>query len=312
MKNASLLIHTDELSYAWIDRMVKHGIPTLAIHPTGGNTAHESLADLLKKFDDPDYRKMLDYAADCGLKIEYEMHAARFLLPASEFEKHPELFRMNSDGERVPDYNLCASNQEALDYIAENAAKLVKKLYRSTNRYFLWLDDSRHSECHCPECSKLSPSDQQLKILNHIIKRLRKDNSDATLAYLAYFKCIKCPTEIKPENGIFLEYAPFERDFNSPLQNDMQSEPLQELLSYFGSDDAKALDYWYDNSMFSGWKKPPKAFKVNKDVLFADFEYYNKLGFDDIGCFACFLGEDYEQVHGDVDIEPFATAFSKI
>jgi len=36
MKNASLLIHPEELSLSWIDRMAQHGIPTLALHPEGG------------------------------------------------------------------------------------------------------------------------------------------------------------------------------------------------------------------------------------------------------------------------------------
>ena len=41
----------------------------------------------------------------------------------------------------------------------------------------------------------------------------------------------------------------------------------------------------------------------------ADFAYYRALGFEDIGCFACYLGKDYEELHGDVDISPFAKAY---
>ena len=64
------------------------------------------------------------------------MHAVRSLLPASEFGEHPEWFRMNESGERVTDYNLCSSNVEAMDYVAERAAEAARQLYRSTDRYF--------------------------------------------------------------------------------------------------------------------------------------------------------------------------------
>ncbi len=311
MKNASLLIHTDELSRSWIDRMVRHRIPTLALHPVGGKVANLSMADLLEQVAKPEYRALLDYAADKGLKIEYEMHAARYLLPADLFDSHPDWFRMNPEGERSTDWNLCASNTEALDYVAERAAEVVKQLYHSTDRYFLWLDDAKDSHCHCPACQKLSPSDQNLKIMNHIIRRLRKDNPKASLAYLAYFNSIEAPTEVTAEDGIFLEYAPFERNFHRPLTEDAQSEPLEKLLAFFGKDTAKALDYWYDNSMFSNWKKPPKAFAVEKEVLEADFAYYRSLGFEDIGCFACYLGDEYAALHGEVDISDFEKVYYK-
>ena len=310
--NASLLIHPDELSYKWIDRISEGNIPTLALHPPGGIRADETLLDLCRRLEDAEYRKMIDYARERGISIEYEMHSARFLLPKSEFESHPEYFRMTRDGVRSPDLNLCPSCDEALDIVAENAARLAKSLYGSTERFFFWLDDAADGRCHCQKCKELSASDQQLLILNRIIKRLRKDIPNASLAYLAYMETIEPPTRVKPEEGIFLEYAPFKRDFHKPLSGDLQSKFIVPLLDFFGADDAKALDYWYDNSLFSRWKKPPQPFSVDRDVLFSDFEYYRFLGFSDIGCFACFLGEDYEALYGDVDISDFSAAFNKM
>lgn len=310
MKNASLLIHPEELSRKWIDRMAKHGVPTLGLHPVGGKTADESLRRLVdEQVNDPEFRALLDYAHEKGLNIEYEIHAARYLLPASEFEKHPEWFRMKEDGERTPDFNLCASNEEALDYFAEQAAALAKKLYRNSDRYFLWLDDVKNSSCHCPACKNLTPSDQQEIILNRMVQRMRRDNPNATLAYLAYVDRIEPPTNVKPAEGIFLEYAPIERNFHAPLDGSTQSKPLEALLSLFDVKSAKVLDYWYDNSLFSKWTKPPKPFAVDEPVLEADFAFYRSLGFEDIGCFACYLGEDYEELHGDVDISAFGRVY---
>ena len=36
-----------------------------------------------------------------------------------------------------------------------------------------------------------------------------------------------------------------------------------------------------------------------------DIEEYRKIGFDMISTFACFLGAEYEQLHGEVDVKPF-------
>ena len=309
MKNSTLIIHPEELSRKWVDRMADAKIPTLALHPVGGQAAAKTLRDMLARLSEPDYKALLDYAAERGLKIEYEMHSARYLLPESEFEAHPEWFRMNKDGERSTDYNLCASSEEAIDYVAESAAALAKALYRSTDRYFFWLDDAKDAFCHCERCKSMTPSEQQMKILNRMIARLRRDNPNATLAYLAYVECIKPPVSIKPEEGIFLEYAPFLRNFKKPLSEDAESEPILDLLSVFGGEGAKALDYWYDNSLYSNWTKPPKQFSVEEEVMRADFEFYRSLGFEDFSSFACYLGEDYEELFGDVDITPFADCY---
>ena len=305
MKNASFLIHPSELSVKWIDRMADNRITTLALHPVGGKKANITLADMLDLLEKPEYRELLDYAADRGMNIEYEMHAARYLLPEEYFDTHPEWFRMNSNGERSRDLNCCASSDEALDLMADNAAMLVKKLYRSTSRYFLWLDDAKEAFCHCEKCREMSASDQQMRILNRILSRLKKDDPNATLAYLAYCETLSAPKTVAPENGIFLEYAPFLRDFHKPLREDAEFTPLSELLELFGKEDAKVLEYWYDNSLFSNWKKPPVNFKVDLPVMEDDIALYSELGFSDISSFACFLGEDYEALYGEVDISDF-------
>lgn len=309
----SVLVHTCELDKIWIDECVKSGIPRIGIHPVGGLTADKTMEDLFANLETSEYREILDYAAECGLEIEYEMHAARYLLPASEFQTHPEWFRMNEKGERVADVNFCVTNEDALDFAAKRAAEAAKKLYRSTNRYYFWMDDVVDCTCHCPECSKYSASDQQLIVMNRILRELRKEDPAATLAYLAYFKCVETPTLVKPEEGIFLEYAPYMRNMHLPLcvddeKNNHENKCLKELLSYFGADTAKVLDYWLDNSLFSAYKKPPKLLVEDKAVVAEDFPYYIDLGFKDISVFACYLGKDYRELYGMPDISGYVKA----
>lgn len=303
-----LLVHTEELTKKWIDRMCDAGVEILGIHPRGGIEAHKTLAELVDRLDnDAEFRALLDYAAERGLEIEYELHAASYLLPRLLFDTHPEYFRMNENGERVREVNFCFSNEEAVDYAANSALLLADKLYRSAPRYYFWLDDGKDIGCRCEKCRGMSVSDCQMKVMNRIVRKLREKNKDAQVAYLAYYETVPKPTLFKPEEGIFVEYAPLERDIHKPVrESDELKREISELISFFGSEGAKALEYWYDNSLFSGWKKPPKKFVPDGNVIKDDLDFYFSLGFDYASSFACFLGEDYEELYGEPDISDFS------
>jgi hypothetical protein len=60
--------------------------------------------------------------------------------------------------------------------------------------------------------------------------------------------------------------------------------------------------------MFSCWKKPPARFTLNEEAMRADMADYRALGFEEVATFACFLGKDYRDLYGDVDIAPFTNA----
>ena len=104
---------------------------------------------------------------------------------------------------------------------------------------------------------------------------------------------------------------PFEK-YVSKKNTDLVKKELSlisPLLSFFGNKGAKVLEYWLDNSLFSGWKKPPKAFSADKSSILTDVEYYKAMGFEQISTFACFLGDDYEVLYGEADISPFTDCF---
>lgn len=307
MTKRSLLIHPDELSEQWIHDAASLKLDTLALHPVGGYRATESLKELIALQSDDNYRKLIDLAVSKGLKIEYEFHAAGNLIPRDLFDAHPDWFRMDENGDRQSDYNFCVSNDDALDEAACNALKIAKKLYKSTDSYYFWLDDKEDKFCMCPKCRMLSPSDQNLKVMNAIIGKLKTFNPDAKLAYLAYQQTKTVPDTIKPEDGIFLEYAPIERDINLTAEEDPKTDNanLEKLIGFFGKKDSKVLEYWFDNSKYSEWKKPPKKFTANDRIIKEDMDYYSSLGFEYLSSFACYLGSDYRELFGNPNINIF-------
>lgn len=314
----SILIHPEELTEKWIDRMVEKGVDTLGLHPVGGEKAHETLESLVQLTRTERFRSLIDYAKSKGLNVEYEFHAAGYLVDRKLFDTHPEYFRMNEQGQRVNDLNFCVSDKNAIDVAAKTAVKLASLLYGCDDRYFFWLDDASGGMCHCPECKQYSPSDQQLIVLNAMVRELRKTKPNASLAYLAYFDTLDIPKKIKPEDGIFLEYAPIDKWRRRPGEREKYAEKVKRelaarkpLIDFFGKKKSRVLEYWIDNSLFSGWKKPPLKLDCDGEEAEKDINEYLKLGYEDISTFGCYLGQDYEELYGEADIDPFTDAVRK-
>lgn len=293
--------------------MADGGVSILGLHPRGGNEAADTLAELVKLFETESFRELIDYACARGLEIECEMHAARYLLPKELFDSHPEYFRMNAEGKRTPDFNLCFSSDEALNILAKNAAALTEKLYRSRPVFYFWLDDVINAHCTCPKCRELSVSDQHLTAVNRMITAIRKVIPDAKLCYLAYRDSLEVPTKVKPADGVFLEYAPIEKyDTSSPERIQIEREMLLKQADFFGWKDSKVLEYWLDNSLFSKWKKPPVRLNVDREKTIAEMKEYAALGFENIATFGCFLGDDYDALYGQADISAFTDGIKEI
>lgn len=302
-----LIIHPDEITDTWINRLKEHNIEILGIHSEGGTKAHEHLEEMLALCKTPAYREIIDKARAMGLKIHYELHAASYLLPRDLFDQKPEWFRMDENGNRVREFNFCVSNPDALSLVTNRAAELADNLYGTDDFFYLWMDDGVKNFCQCEKCKVLSPSDQQLMVMNAVLKKLKIKRPKAKIAYLAYYDAITPPAFTKPESGIFVEYAPYKRDFTKPAKDmpEADVQNISKLLDFFGREDATVLEYWYDNSLYSEYKKPPKLLIPHNDHVKADIPFYENLGFKHISSFACFLGPDYEELHGEPDISAF-------
>lgn len=296
-----LLVHPQELDRTIIDEIAQCGADKIGIHPVGGAIADKSLADMLVRLQTDAARNLIDYAKARGIGVEYEVHAGSFLAPRNLFAEHPEYFR-EENGARTDKINFCPSSEQMLNIVAENAVSLAKKLYGSSDKYYFWLDDVGSSGCECDKCRDLSPSDQQMKAVNAIAVALKKINPSAKVAFLAYHATMTPPEKIAPENNVFLEYAPIERNRKIFVGEDKTVQ--SELLAFrrvFPAASTEVLEYWYDNSFFSGWRKPPKRFIPDNAVIEKELCYYSSLGVKEIASFACYLGADYRELYGAPD-----------
>ena len=281
----------------WIDLMKKNGLNTISV------CGHE--------YDDEEYYAFKQKCIDAGLDFEYEEHAMTWLLPRELFAEHPEYFRMDENGVRQPDGNGCPSCQEGLEVLMSNVPEFVRTHKPTNHKYYTWLFDGG-DVCHCEKCKGYNVADQGLIFENHIIKALREIDPEAQLAHLAYHNSIEAPSAVKPEEGIFLEFAPFFRTWDQPLKNkdavgrDGKTthgeflRMLEDNLKVFPVETAQVLDYWMDDSLYSGWKKPQVRVPWHKDVCLSDLETYASYGIRNITAYAIYVDDYYVKTYEDI------------
>ncbi len=283
----------------WLEMAERAGLNTISVYAGAETKASEP------------YQTFVRQCGERGIAVEYQEHAMFQLLPRSLFAEHPEYFRMDKEGQRQQTFNCCVSSEEALEIIAKNARERALKERPTNHRYYFWLDDGGEC-CCCPDCNRYNDSDQALIIENRILEAVREVDPEAMVAHLCYHNTLKAPATVKPEEGVFLEFAPFYRSWDAPLsQPEAQREgmalthadymeALKENLKVFPAETTVVLEYWMDVSLFSGWKKPAVKLPWNRDVFLSDLRTYAGLGIRHITCYAAYVGADYLDLHGDV------------
>ena len=282
----------------YIDIARKHGLNTFSIY--GGPRGQQIWAD---------------FENDCaryGIDLEYEEHMMSFLLPRNLFNTHPEYFRMNEQGVRIDDANGCPSNKDALEIVYQKAQEIGRN-YKSTNhKYYFWQDDGG-GRCYCPQCKDYNASDQALIYENVCIEALKEIDPDAMLCHLCYATTTEPPKKVKPKDGIFLEFAPFYRNWYYPLKdtwvegvNGMTHakylKSLHDHLEVFPVETAQVLEYWLDDSMWSGWNRSKlKEVPWDINVFQSDLETYAKYGIRHITCYTAYVGPQYVMKFGYPD-----------
>ena len=114
-----------------------------------------------------------------------------------------------------------------------------------------------------------------------------------------------------------MEFAPIRRCFEHSIndescqKNAAEIASLDSLLAFFGKRDSKVLEYWMDNSLFSGWKKPFVKLPFNRDILVKDVLFYRSKGFERITSFGCFLNEEYASEYGIPPVKEYAEVILK-
>lgn len=282
----------------WERRIRLSGINLIGLHAATVNDPIDTLEAFVKGSTGQDFLRMCERL---GVDVEYELHALQSLLSRDLYDSHPEYFRQDPEGERQQQYNMCFTSEEAVEAMRPQIEQLLSWMKPTTHRYFFWTDDKQGKSCFCDNCIRYSPSEQALIYENRLLKLLREYDPEATLAHLAYHQTLEAPLKVRADEGVFLEYAPINRDYSLPLPPDC-SEALSADLLAFPAYSQHILEYWLDESMFSRWKRDslvPNPFKSAECAR--DIVTYRSMGAADLTCFATWLYRDYIDIYGSTD-----------
>ena len=309
-KRGIILTPADFNGVDYLKLMRETELNTLGIH--SGNGANHDLFERLGRFATPEFRAEV---AAAGIECEYETHAASALMDPTLFSAHPEYFAVDGKtGERTCKRNWCITHPDVPAMVADNAEKLARRLPSSTHRYYFWCADFRGANCRCPECSKYSVADLQLKSVNAIAAGLRRVDPLAEISYLAYLDLDQPPVCTEPADGVFLEYAPFHRSYFESIAapgNEKFRRSFEALTDFFGSENCCILEYWLDSSYFSRYRKPAVRPTFIDAVLRRDLDYYLGTGAHAVTTFAVYMDGEFFKTYGDDDLRQYAATLKE-
>ena len=173
-----------------------------------------------------------------------------------------------------------------------------------------------------PQVPRPTDSDQALILENSLVDALRQADPRATLAHLAYLNTLNAPTEVRPQTGIFLEYAPIRRRYDVPLGQREASpdaargrthgahlDALDANLRVFGTQGAQVLEYWLDVSRFSHWKRENVSeLQWNAQIFLDDLRTYAARGIRNVTSFAVWIDGDYVRRFGEPPLREYGDA----
>ncbi|MCE9590989.1 MAG: hypothetical protein K8S99_10735 [Planctomycetes bacterium] len=304
-----IILSPTDLSWpGWPDLMERVGLNVLGLH-----SDFRSLVAFMESPSGDRLRKELDRRS---IDLEFELHFVGSFMTKELFGQHPEYFAMDILGQRDEGGNPSVCEQGVLDLARAAAAEVARRLPPTTHRHHLYAHDGAQEWCNAPGCVAWSPSDQDLILINAFLDGLCSVDAMATTAYAAYMTTLPAPDphRVKPAEGVFLEFAPYRRNFTRPLddakcdRNRRQVAALDELLRVFPANTAKVLEYWIDVSYWSNYRKPAKSVVPDADLLRRDIAVYASRGMQWVTSFACWMGEDYMSANGPMGVERYAAA----
>jgi hypothetical protein len=216
-----------------------------------------------------------------GIGAEYGGHVLPILMPRENFEKHPQHFPIAPDGKRMARGNLCVSNADAMRTVCDGAI-VYKREYPENELLHIWgADVWEGAWCSCPECKKLSPQLQYMKVVNAVAAAEELAANAIPVAYLAYHDTIDPDPKLRPLPNVWFEWAPRERCYIHAIDdpactiNPRYFESLSKYLEIFKGR-GHVFEYYADAILFGGLGFATPA------VIARDLRAYQALGIDSI------------------------------
>jgi len=150
----------------------------------------------------------------------------RFMPPTEFYDENPEYYSL-IDGKRIHDRaQLCLTNSNVLDIIAERLKQTMKD--NPSNLIYSVSQNDWRNPCQCDNCQAIvddegSQSGIMVWFVNKVADRIKDEYPDKYVGTLAYQYTRKPPEKIKPKENVVIRLCSieccFSHDFNSCPEN---------------------------------------------------------------------------------------------
>ena len=249
------------------------------------------------------YSAPLALIAERGLRLEYGGHGTEKFVPRELYPTQPERF-IEKDGKRTPQGNFCVSDERNLQDVSEAVRRIFQNIPQLDVLHPWFEDIPTGSWCECEKCRSLPPNAQQMRIINAIARKIRKESASAEVDMLLYQGTLNnLSAAEKPETNVKAVFAPRERCYahgigeESCALNFAMRKKLDEAIVKFGAKNVMPFDYYTDHVLFSRMKT------VLPSTIAEDMRYYAKKGIRSV-CTLAF--GDYSFWAYDMNLYAFA------
>lgn len=129
--------------------------------------------------------------------------------------------------------SLCFSNDKVNKKMVDVIVEYAKEK-KDVNYLHVWLSDANNNICECENCKKDIPSDQYVRFLNILDKKLTEENLDTKICFLLYHELLFAPEKEKIENveRFTMMFAPISRTFEKSYVNVKYDENIDVKKEY--------------------------------------------------------------------------------
>ncbi|MEA1951061.1 MAG: DUF4838 domain-containing protein [Planctomycetota bacterium] len=269
--------HTD-ITIKKTDRLVKPGFLWRKTSYTwpGGSAEFLARRGINSGRGGADHNQGVQYSFD-GTCHSY----FRYVSPGEFFDTHPEYFsEINGKRTRI-EAQLCLTNPEVLDIVAERMLKRMKANPHFRQHNFSQMD--WYNVCECQKCRAMNAKYKtdggtQYWFVNELAKRTSKVFPHKLIGTLAYMYTEEPPAGLKmhPNTAVWLCHM-----FPSCDSHPIDSCPLNadyKRRAQAWSKICRHLYAWHYIVDFAHYYNPFPNFRA----MIADFKFYNELGFEGI------------------------------
>ena len=179
------------------------------------------------------WHKLDDANKERYLSWRTRVHTFQHLVPAGEyFNDHPEYFSM-INGRRVPDKQLCLTNQDVFRTVVSKLRKMMEK--NPQIKYWDVSQNDTYGNCQCPQCSEIDEREgTPMGSLLTFVNRVAREFPDKIISTLAYQYSRSAPKSIKPEKNVLITLCSIECNRSKSIETDPLSASFRKDVEDWG------------------------------------------------------------------------------